>query len=356
MTYLYNLLLIPLYYFVTYHFFPEKLARKCFFLIVIIHAVLFRALSNPYDYVDTLGYAEAFGIISEMSFKEAVLSVNYFTGWGQGYVTLNWLIGQWTDNPIFLFVVLATVSVGGVILYYYKTSYTPLLSVLFYLLYPMMYYQGFGVVRQHLAIVFVLWALYYMRNLKIAVPLSIIGVLCHPTAIVVVPFFFIRNFNMSTFNSLKLMVFSIVGFFVAGFGASFLVSMSSRYGDILETEGEQNNIVPVGVLGAVLISCFLTGRMKKIKNDRELFVIRFLIYGFVIALFGTTVPRAGRLSLYFIYAVPVAFSLLYKYTNRDTKWIFVMCTISLFLVVFYLMSKMMSRYEVYHFFWEVSSR
>ena len=103
MTYLYNLLLIPLYYFVTYHFFPEKLARKCFFLIVIIHAVLFRALSNPYDYVDTLGYAEAFGIISEMSFKEAVLSVNYFTGWGQGYVTLNWLIGQWTDNPIFLF-------------------------------------------------------------------------------------------------------------------------------------------------------------------------------------------------------------------------------------------------------------
>lgn len=352
MVYLNNLLLVPLYYFALFCFLPAKQVRKYFFLLVTIHAVLFRALSNPYDYVDTARYAEAFQIISEMSFKKAVLSVNYFTEWGQGYVALNWIIGQYTDNPIFLFIVLAALSVGGVILYYYKTSYTPLLSVLFYLLYPMMYYQGFGVVRQHLAIVFVLWALYYMENLKIAVPLSIIGVLCHTTAIVVFPFFFIRNFNMRTFNSLKLAVLSIISFVIVSLGASFVISFSSRYEDILEAEGTQHNIVPVFVLGVTLVCVFLTGIMKKISDNREMLLIRFLIYGFVIALFGTSVPRAGRLPLYFIYTVPVAFSLLYKYTNHNTKWIFIMCTISLFSVVFLLISHMTSRYEVYHFFWE----
>jgi len=352
MIYLINLLLVPIYYFLIKAFSRRKeIVNKLFFIVVGTHAVLFRALADPYVYVDTRGYAAAFSSIQTWSFKEAVLTENYFTNWGQGYVALNWLIGQFTSDPAYLFIVLAIVSVGGVIFYYYKTSYTPLLTVLFYLLYPMMYFQGFGVVRQHLAIVFVLWALYYMENLKIAIPLTVIGILCHTSTIIVVPFYFIRDFDIRDFNILKLGIYSLGGFLLASLGAGFMLSFFSRYETVLESEGEQHNIVPVVVIGITIISFLLSGILKKIKDKKDLYIIRFLIFGFIIALFGTTVPRAGRATLYFIYIVPVAFSLLYKYTSNKTKWISILYTLVLFAIEFLLVNIQRAKYQVYDFFW-----
>lgn len=353
MVYLFNYLLIPLYFFPIFFIAKNRdKASKLFFIIVGVHVILFRALANPYVYVDTIQYEKAFTSIADMSYDEAILSVNIHSSWGQGYVALNWLISRFTNNPAYLFVVVAVLSVGGVISFYYKTSRTPLLTVMFYLLYPMMYIMGFGVLRQHLAIVFVLWAVYNMDRLRYAIPLSLIGALFHTTAIVVIPFFFLRNFSLRNFNLITFAFFSLFGFIISSFMAEYIVSFFDRYEKVYNKIGNETNIVPVVLIGLTVLVFYLTGAIRNATDNKDIYIIKFFIYGFVIALFGMTVPSAGRLTLYFIYLIPVAFSILSKYGIKSTKFInsfYAIAVFSVSILMIYMSTR--TSYQVYEFFW-----
>ena len=353
MVYLINYLLIPLYYFLILHIVQNaKKAHRYFFILIGIHAVLFRALANPYIYKDTSGYAEAFSLIADMSFDEAVLSFNMFSDWGQGYVALNWLISVFSSDPVYLFIIMAILSVGGVMLFYYKTTETPLLSTMFYLIYPMMYVMGFYVLRQHLAIVFVLWSVYYMDKLKYAIPLVLLGILCHSSAIVILPFFFIKSWNLRNFDSFRLFALSLIGYIVLGLLATYFISFFSRYENVIDDSEGLNNIIPVVVIGLTILVFYLTKTIHNVKAEREAFIVKFLIYGFIVALFSLTVSRAGRLTLYFIYLIPIAFSILYKYGSKTMKLLNTFYYIAIFaipIIMIYMSSS--TTYRVYEFFW-----
>lgn len=353
MTYLINFFLVPIYYFIIRKITGDKKkAKDIFFFVATFHAVLFRALANPFNYVDTEGYAIAFDNISYMSFKDAVLTPNIYSDWGLGYVALNWFISRFTADSTCLFIILAVLSVGGVMLYYYKTTTTPLTTVMLYLLYPMMYIMGFGVVRQHLAVVFILWALYFIDNLKISMSLTLIGILCHTSALVVVPFFFMRNINLHNFTLTKLISISAIGFYAITLGMAYVLSFFSRYDTVLTSEGSQRNIVPVFMIGSMLFMLFACGILNRLKDVKDSNIVRFLIYGFIIAIIGLTIPSAGRLTLYLIYALPVAVSLLFKYGIVHLRWINKAYILLLFALVSVLVYYSVDKYEVYKFYWE----
>lgn len=318
MTYLINLLFVPIYYiFIKALAGSKKKTRRPFFIVVTIHAVLFRALANPFNYVDTENYAENFLQISDLSFNDAVLSINIHSSWGQGYVALNWLIGQFTTEPLCLFMVLAIMSVGGVIWFYYKTTYTPLNTMLFYLLYPMMYLMGFGVIRQHLSIMFLLIALYYIDKLKYSIPLAILGVLFHTSSLVFFPFFFIYRINLLEINVKKLSLFVIIGIILISSGIMYILNLSERYLAVFEKTGNETNLVPVVIIGSMIFMLFWTKAIHRISERHDKQIVNLLIYGLVIALFSTSVPSAGRLTLLFIYIIPVVLSMLYNYGNHN---------------------------------------
>jgi len=353
MVYFINYLIIPLYYAIIKIAVSDKnKVRKLFFFVILLHAVLFRALANPFNYVDTERYAVAFENISDMTFKEAVLSPNIYSEWGLGYVGLNWIISRLTSDYAYLFVILAILSVGGVMLYYYKTTTTPLTTVMLYLLYPMMYIMGFGVLRQHLAVVFILWGLYYMDNLKFSIPLAIMGILCHTSALVVVPFYLMRNINLQHFTLTKLISISAIGFYAITLSIAYVLSFISRYDTVLTNEGSQRNIVPVFMLGSLLFMFFFSGITNRVKDVKDGNIVRFLIYGFIIAIIGMTIPRGGRLTLYFIYVIPVAVSLLFKYSTVHLKWINKAYIVLLFALVSVLVYYSVDKYDVYKFYWE----
>ena len=353
MTYFINLLFVPFYYYIIQALFRRKeKSQMIFFIVVGIHAILFRALANPFVYTDTFRYTYAFDDIGTMNYKDAILSINQWTGWGQGYVALNWIISRFTSDPNYLFIVLSVLSVGGVIWYYSKNTTVPLITMLLYLMYPMMYIMGFGVVRQHLAMVFILWALYFANNLKISIPLAIIAVLCHTSSLVFFPFYFLRNIGITKFNSIKLIIFSIIGFLLVSWGVTLGISLASRYEEVLTEEGDQNNIVPFIMIASVVLMFLITGAVRKIKDMRDSYIVRFMIYGVIIAIFGMTVPRAGRLSLSFIYCMPVALSLLYKYGNKNNKGICIVYTICIFLLTSSLVKLGASKYSDYLLLWK----
>ena len=267
-------------------------------------------------------------------------------------MALNWFVSQFFHNPSALFVTLSIISVGGVMLYYKKVLNTPLIPIMLYLLYPMMYMHGFGVVRQHLAVVFILWALYYIDNLKFSIPLAIIGFLCHTSAIVFIPFFLFSKITLRKFNSIKLMMMSIVGLAFLSSVVAYVLTFFSRYEDVYNTGMQKNNTVPVIVFGSMLAVYLMTNTIHRITSDRDLQIVRYLIYAFIVSLFSMNLPGAGRLTIYFLYTVPVGLSILYKYnkkTKRDLLNLYTLCLFVLTTIQVYYAS---DKYQVYTFFWE----
>lgn len=150
MPYLFNFILVIAYYFVITHIITGKnKAKKKFVTLVCVHAVLFRALANPYNYVDTEVYAEAFYQISSWNLTDVLNPLNFYAEWGQGYVILNWLLSKISAEPQFLFASLSVLSIVPVMWFYFKTSHSILFTIVIYLLYPM----------------FIIWVLVFFDNI-----------------------------------------------------------------------------------------------------------------------------------------------------------------------------------------------
>ena len=357
MFYLFNLLIIPLYYLVIRIISSSKhSANKLFFIAVSIHAILFRALANPYNYQeDTVLYAEGFRAISEMSFSEAVLSLNYYTHWGPLYLALNWVLSLFSSDPTILFVVVSVLTVGMTLWFYYKTSYSLLVSVLLYLMYPMMYIMSFGVLRQHLSIAIVLIALYkwnYSFNKLLLV--IIIASLVHPSALILIPFLFVRNLNFQKINIAALLFYTIIGFIILRFLIILALPYFSKYQEIYNEGNASNNIVPVVLIGSMVIMYYLSGARLNISSDTDKSLFRFLIYGLIVSLFSIGVPGAGRLSLVFVYVLPTAISHITRYRKRKMAQISNLYLMGFFLLTFlmiYLASIGDGYYSKYSFIW-----
>lgn len=352
MFYLINLLLIIVYYLIiknTNRIKPEK-SKKVFAILVGCHAILFRALANPFNYVDTEGYASAYEDLAEMSWIEFLF---YSKEWGVGYVFINWVLGHISSDYTLLFVFMSIISVGPVVWFYYKTSHDMLLTMLFFLMYPMMYYMGFGVIRQHVAVAFVLLALYYSHSIKISLPLVLVACSFHTSAILVLPFYIWQKVNIQNKGFAAYVFLLVGGLLVIRFTAPMILSQlsSNRYDEALAV-GDNNNIVPVLYLGSMVLMFYLNGFSNKQMSIQEKNIVSFIMYGVIIALFSTGMEHLGRTTLYYMYVLPTSFTLLSKY-NRNLSTInniYVMLAFLLLIIQLYL-SYSPEKY-VYTFFWE----
>lgn len=106
----FNFLAVIVYY-VIIKICKKRNNKKLFFIILSIHAILFRVLSNPYNYVDTHVYADAFESIATSSLKDTLSSTATYIDWGIGYVLLNWIIGQFSHNPQVMFAIMAVIGI-----------------------------------------------------------------------------------------------------------------------------------------------------------------------------------------------------------------------------------------------------
>lgn len=317
MFYLFNLLLVPLYYFIIRGGCSDRRkAESIFFKVACLHAILFRALADPFNYVDTANYAQAYEEIGNMTFLECITCP--YISWGVGYVVFNWLLSKVSVETIFLFTVLTVVTVGGVMKFYSKTSYAYLLTVMFYLMYPMLYYMSFGVVRQHFSIIFFLAALYNIDKYKVSVPLALTAVLMHTSSIILLPFFFWRKLKFDRKSIVFYLICTIM--FVVAFRSamSAVLAFFPRNADFME-EGS-SNIVPVVVYGMMVLGIYFSGASKRFKTDTEKNIFSFLLYGLVIALCSLDLAGGGRLSLAFMYVIPVVLTYLKRYAKHKGLW------------------------------------
>lgn len=313
MFYLLNLIAVPIYYLLCMALFCKHKANNVFITIACIHAILFRCFANPLNYVDTEGYAKAFAYLGEISLQESLTSV--YSSWGIGFVILNWILSKFSTNYMVLFTFLSVVSVGGVFWFYKKTSYAFLITVLFYLSYPMLYYMGFGVVRHHFSIVFMLLALFFVDKFRVSVLFALLGFSFHTSCIIFFPFYLWRIIKFERIKAFYTVLIAILGFFIMRLSMSYVLSYLPRYMDQGFGEKGNSNILPIFLIGSVLLLMYFSGTFRKLVTKREKNNFSFMTYGFMISLFSFGLQGAGRLTLVFIYLLPVLISYLKRYST-----------------------------------------
>ena len=345
---------MPLYYLVLRLVTTRREADRLFMWIVAVHAILFRALANPYNYVDTRVYASTFKVIGSWTLKHAVIDTNTYTELGRGYLLYNWILSRVSNDPSILFVVTGIIAVGGIMLYYKKTAYTVFIPVLFYLSYHMMYIHGFGVIRQHLAIPFLLFALYYINNTKQSFSFALLATLLHTASAVFFPFLLMHKF-VKRMDYREVTLLFIIFFVGLRFFASLILSYSPRYAVYLRMKYENMNSIPVLLILFLIVLLYEANVFEKVKNKKDYNILLFILYGFALSLFCIGLSYGGRLSLPVIYLIPSAMSLLYRY-GGSRKDEYNVCTIGLFILVFigiyFNIANGDTPYAKYSFFWQ----
>ena len=321
MAYIINLILVIIYYFIICDAFRNNIVKrnKCFAIVVGIHAILFRALANPFGYVDTELYDEGFRSIAQMTFSEAVLQVNFYTHWGTGYVLFNWIISRFTDDSKYLFIIASVFSIFPVIWFYFKTSKKLLPAVLIFLLYPMMYIMGFGVIRQHMSVAYILLALYYVDRLKISIPLAILAISLHTSGIVFLPYYLFRRIDFSKNSNEKVVIYVLFVIGICRFSMNYVLSYMPKYAEIVDSKESENNIVPALWLGGLLLTAISSKLNRRLLSSLEKDVFLFFIYGTAMAIFCIGLPGMGRFTICFLYVVPIISSFFYTYTKGETR-------------------------------------
>lgn len=285
--------------------------RKLFFVIVTIQVLLFHALRDPFIFPDNAGYAKAFGEIRLKSFHEACIEQNNYTMWGRGYILLNWLLGRISSDFSILFFSTSCIMILCTFWFYYKTSYKMLFSSLAYLLYPFLFYQSMFVIRQHLAAAVLLLALLYIKRLKISIPLFVLAVLFHITAIVFAPFYFLYYY-IKKISLIKMVIIGTLILLICNIGMVYFLQNFERYEHYQDIS--KSNTLPVLVMGSVLIVHLINRSFKYNLEDYDSIILKYLVY-VTFVLVGLMGTGGGRLASYFIYIMPVALPMIFKYNQ-----------------------------------------
>lgn len=310
MVFIINFLVVILYYVFLRVCVPQYY-NKFFAVVVAIHTVTFKALADPYNFVDTQGYVIAFKNLAHIPFEDILLGKCVYIDWGYGYVLLNKLVACFTNNQYLLYVSFAILGIPPVIWFYYKTSYSLLFSVLMFLAYPMLYRMGFGVVRQHLSIAYLLPSLYFIDKPKKSVLLALIATSLHTSSSLFF-FYYVWRYIYYRLNSRQMKVLYIVAVAV---GVKLLFSVGtllfSRYTSYAMTEGN-NNYSPALLIGLFVYFAFLNYHYLMLdKQDEE--ILCFMTFGFSMALGSIGLPL-GRFTLMFMYVLCSAFTIFKKYS------------------------------------------
>ena len=215
----------------------------------------------------------------------------------------------WSFN-FFLFIV-AAFSVSTSILFFYRYSNYPLLCICIFL--PTCYIHLFSQLKQTIGVAIALYAYMLLRNNKILATYTVllVAVLFHPTALVMIPFFFLSKYrvNLAILTTLFMGSFFIF-IFRMEIGELLTAIFYSQYVDHWES---RENITGMAVFFILLTILYLSMMPKRKEVSKEKYlVISSYLYALIIAMsffFCASYSFAfTRLNNYFMMFVPLVLS------------------------------------------------
>ena len=257
----------------------------------------------------------------------------------------------------FLFIV-AALSVSACMMFYYRYCNYPLLCIALYL--PTCYIHQFSQLKQTIAVGIAVIAYMLLRNNKIkwAYLVLVIAILFHPTALVMIPFFFLCKYRA---NPLLLISLFVVSFFV------FLLRMEigefltrAFYSQYLDKWESKEGITGMAIL-FIMITFFyliLMPLRRNVSKERYLIISSYL-YALIIAMtifFCSSYSFAfTRLNNYYMMFVPLALSEIAEFDiwKSLSKYpVFAMFGIIMYVMIDWFLKMVISQQlYMYKFYW-----
>lgn len=292
--------------------------KKIYLAFIGIVLVVFAGFRGDFT-SDYRNYEYLFNFYNQFNFNQLL---NYQFGQEFGYVFLNWLLGRFTDNVVWLMIITSIVIVNLYFREIKKTSDNVWLSVLLFVTIGQ-YYISFNLTRQIVAVAILFSGssfLYDKKTLKYC-SVVLLATLFHRTSLIMIPFYFVLNFK---FNYKKLFLIlcgllfvsnyidTILGFLQQYFYSHYL---DSSYG--MTGFSYKNVVLPLAILVFVINS----KHIKKIKNNNKINVwYNATVFYAFFSFLGLNIQMLERLSHYFApYVLLIIPAVINEQKNKDIR-------------------------------------
>lgn len=280
---------------------------------------------------DTTSYMDHFTNIANRSFFGAM---NYY--WEKGFSFLCKVLSYISKNPRIIIIVCGIIGIGGVMLYIYKYSKIPWLSLFIYI--SMGYYAySFNIIRQCVALAIVIYSIRYIysRNLMKFVLCVCLAILFHKTAVLILPLYWISKIKI---NNTYIFI-SLTGvIFVFLFGrriVSILVStLFPKYLHYINADTGGEKLLILFVLFIIFGAYFKEQYLREKENQLHFHMI---IIGAVLQSFSLTFPLLGRAFIYYHISMIIFLPNMVASFNKKTNRVIISSAICLVTYMFYLL-------------------
>ncbi len=197
--YIILLLIIILLYIFLFKVFKLKYSKEIFCGVVFILLTLVQGLRSWNVGNDTKNYVRFYEIVKTMSIKSILLQSNWVIEPGYGMLMkVCSLIGI---NTRFFILIVAMIINGGLMLFIYKYSENPLMSVIIFMGVEF-FTLSFTALRQMIAVIIVLNSYTFIRKEKYIkfIIIILLAATFHKSALIFLPVYFFKNIKISKNN------------------------------------------------------------------------------------------------------------------------------------------------------------
>ncbi|WP_193064917.1 EpsG family protein [Oceanobacillus oncorhynchi] len=324
-----------------------------YFFIIPSFILIFIITAFRGDFTtDYTHYSDLFDLYNLFSFSEIFQAE---LGQEIGYILLSRIIGTFTNNEVYLFIVVSFVTLACFYYQFNKYSVYIWLSVLMFVTVGSLY-PSFNIMRQILAtaIVFAGSTFLYERKMTKYFLVVLVASLFHTTSLIMFPFYFILNFRLNFKNltfifagSVVLMLFfdNILSFIQQFFYTQYTVDSYGMTGQRFT-----NAVLPLALF---IFSLF---NFKKLDSSSTIHRVWFnaVFFNALFSVLSLQVQLVERITHFFspyaMLLIPFMFS---KMKNKHLRFIYIMILVlMLFLYNFTVLSG--SEYDPYYFIWDSS--
>ena len=233
------------------------------------------------------GYRDGLGIDYKQYLialdARATLSEMYFGQSEPLFNLISFLVSFTFLSPIFFFLISAMVTNIGIGRFIFENEKYAVWSLLFYLFIPTLYMQSFNIVRQFFAIGLFYYALKYVGvSLWKYLILCILATLMHMSAIVLIPLYWILQYNI---KGKTLFVVIPVSMLIFSFLLNYISTLGFKYSELAIT-GDSRSFSGIILFFNILFLLFILQKeifygMKTIYRNLFIFYIVTVDFSFI---------------------------------------------------------------------------
>ncbi|MFI3165943.1 MAG: EpsG family protein [Bacillota bacterium] len=250
---------------------------------------------------DTIGYVGTFQYLSRFSFSQIGL-LDYRD---LGYYYLNKLLSMVSVSQLWFLTSTAFLSLIGLFDVVKRNAVKPLLTLFFYITIGNYLFILTGI-RQAIAMSMCMLSVRYIQNRKL-IPFIIfvcLGALCHKSALIFIPTYFLSHRKINVKNLLITATIVLIGVL---FYSQLLDIVNMLLGYEYGIEEIDNGVIFYMVIIIVIILGWLTKR-EWIKNDEQIAIMNMGIIAMAIWTFRLIGRTAERPSMYWLNFIPLVLS------------------------------------------------